>query len=250
MSTVTLLWRSVLGSGRLLTLARRRPHGRPGHVQEDGVAVLDPATLDRLVTSGAIAEPPERLFDGSGFDLHGLPSKCDARVVPGIDRRHRVERRGELQRLTLFDDDIANVGCVDRLDSALPQRIVHRAWDETVRNVVQDLIAEPLADDLGRHLSRTEAWNPRRLAVVAGDLVDLSVDDGAGDFDDEILLRVADVDELGFHVLDDSRCRKEHSRLSLRLGGLSSRSSQQSRRAKAARLRSLASHTSFGEVAP
>ncbi len=74
-----------------------------------------------------------------------------------------------------------------------------------MRDVVQDLIAEPLADDLGRHLSRPEAWNPRRLAVVARDLVDLGVDDGAGDFDDEILLRVADVDELGFHVLDDSR---------------------------------------------
>ena len=72
-------------------------------------------------------------------------------------------------------------------------------------NVVQDLIAKPLADDLGRHLSRTEARNPRRLAVVAGDLVDLRVDDGAGDFDDEIFFRVADVDELGFHVLDDSR---------------------------------------------
>ena len=129
------------------------------------------------------------------------------RVVAGIDRRHRVERRRELQRLAFFDDDVADVGRVDRLDAALAQRLVDGARDQTVRDVVQDLVAEPLPDDLGRHLARPEAGNPRRLAVVARDLVDLGVDDGAGDFDDEVLLRVADVDELGFHVSDDSRCR-------------------------------------------
>ena len=72
MSTVTLSWRSVLGSGRLLALARRRPHRRPVHVQEDRIAVLDAATLDRLVARGAIAQPPERLVDGVVLDLHGL----------------------------------------------------------------------------------------------------------------------------------------------------------------------------------
>ena len=51
----------------------------------------------------------------------------------------------------------------------------------------------------GRHLARPEARDARGLAVVARDLVDLGVDDGARDFDDQVLPGVADVDELGFH---------------------------------------------------
>ena len=68
-----------------------------------------------------------------------------------------------------------------------------------MRDVVEDLVAEALPDDLGRNLARTEAGDAGGPAVVPRDLVDLGIDDGAGDFDDEVLLRIADVDELGFH---------------------------------------------------
>jgi hypothetical protein len=64
---------------------------------------------------------------------------------------------------------------------------------------MQDLVAEPLANDLGRHLARPETGDARRLAVVARDLVDLGVDDRAVDLDDEVLLGVAYVNEFSFH---------------------------------------------------
>ena len=79
------------------------------------------------------------------------------------------------------------------------QRLVHRARDQAVDDVVQDLVAEPLADHLGRDLAGPEAGDPRRLAVVAGDLVDLGVDHRAVDLDDEVLLGVGNVDELCLH---------------------------------------------------
>ena len=175
--------------------------------RSDRVARLDAAALDRLVARGALAQPPERLVDRGVVDVHRLAAQRDARVVAGIDRRHGVEGRRELQRLALFHDDVADVGRVDRLDPALAQRIVHGARDQAVRDVVEDLVAEALPDDLGGHLAGPEARDARGPAVVARDLVDLRVDDGAGDFDDEVLLRVADVDELGFHCGILRRCR-------------------------------------------
>ena len=122
-------------------------------------------------------------------------------VVARLDRRHGLERRRELERLALFDDDVLDVGRVDRLDAALAQRLVDRARNQAVRDVVEDLVAKALAHDLGRHLAGPEAGNPRRLAVVARDLVDLGIHDVAVDLDDEVLLGVGDVYEFGFHVL-------------------------------------------------
>ena len=63
--------------------------------------------------------------------------------------RQRVERRGEGKRLALFDDDVADVGRVDRLDAALLHRIVHGARNQILRHVVEDLILEALLDTWG-----------------------------------------------------------------------------------------------------
>ena len=61
-----------------------------------------------------------------------------------------------------LDDDILDVRCVDRLDAALAQCLVDRPRDQPVRDVVKDLVPEPLADDLGRHLPGPEARDAGR----------------------------------------------------------------------------------------
>jgi hypothetical protein len=101
-------------------------------------------------------------------------------VVARIDGRHGLEGRRELQRLAFLDDDVADVGGIDRLDTFLAQGLVDRPGDQAVGDVVQDLVAEALPDDLRRHLAGPEAGDARRLAVVARDLVDLGVHYRAG----------------------------------------------------------------------
>ena len=161
--------------------------------------MLDPAPFDRLVARRAVPQAPQRLVDGAFADLRALQVQRDAGVVPRFNRRDRFEAGGELERLTFLDDDVADVGRVDRLDPALAQGLVDRPGDQAVRHVVKDLIAESLPDDLGRHLARAEAGNARRLAVIARYFVDLGVDDGAWNLDHEILLRLADVYEFSLH---------------------------------------------------
>ena len=85
-------------------------------------------------------------------------------------------------------------------DPALAQRIVDRARNQIVRDVVEDLILEALLDDARRRLAGPEAGNARLARVVARDAVDLGVDDIAGNLDAQVLARLVDVDELGFHV--------------------------------------------------
>jgi len=70
-----------------------------------------------------------------------------------------------------------------------------------VRHVVEDLVAKSLPNDLGGNLAGPEAWNTRGSAIVPRHLVDLGIDDGARDFDDEVLPRIADVYEFCFHAL-------------------------------------------------
>ena len=70
-----------------------------------------------------------------------------------------------------------------------------------MRHVVEDLIAEPLPDDLRRHLPGPESRHARRLAVIAGDLVDFGVDHRARDLEDEVLLGLADVYEFSLHEM-------------------------------------------------
>ena len=79
------------------------------------------------------------------------------RLLPaGVERRHRLDRRRERQRLAFFERDVPDIGGVDRLDAALLERLVHGARDEIVHHVVQDLIAVALPNQLGRHLSGTK----------------------------------------------------------------------------------------------
>jgi hypothetical protein len=49
---------------------------------------------------------------------------------------------------------------------------------------------EALADNLRRHLAGTEARDACGLAVIARDAVDLGVNHGAGNFNDQLFARV------------------------------------------------------------
>ena len=115
------------------------------------------AAFDRLESRRALPQTLERLVDGVLLDDRRRPAQLQRRVVAGIERRHRFEVRRELQRLAFLDQHVADVRRVNRLHAPLPQRIVHRARDQIVHDVVQDLIAEALPDDLRRHLSGPEA---------------------------------------------------------------------------------------------
>ena len=175
-------------------------------IEHDRIAVRHPAPFDRLVAGGAILQARQRLIDRRVVHLRDLAAQGEARVVTRVDGRHRFEAGRELERLALFDDDVADVGRVDRLDATFAQRLVDGARDEAVCHIVQDLIAEALPHDLRWHLARPEPRDPRRSAVIAGDLVDLGVDHRARDFDHQVLAGVADVDEFGFHVGFGLKC--------------------------------------------
>ena len=85
-------------------------------------------------------------------------------------------------------DDVLHVGRVDRLEPALAQRLVDRARNQVVRDVVENLLAEPLLDEGRRHLALAESGNARLPAVAARDAIDLRIDDVAGNFDGDALL--------------------------------------------------------------
>src|SRR4029079_12910620 len=164
---------------------------RLAHQIDDGrVAGLDRTGLDRLLRGGALAQPLERLLDGVVLEGDRRLAQLQRAVVARIERRHGLEIRRELQRLAFLDEHVADVRSVYRLDAPLAQRVVHGARDQVVRDVMEDLIAEALADDLRRHLAGTKARDPRGLAVIARDPVDLGVNHGAGNFDDQLLSRV------------------------------------------------------------
>ena len=120
------------------------------------MAHRDAAPLDRFVAGGTFLQSRERLVDRCVINRDLLAAEREARIVARIDGRHRFEARRELQRLAFLDDDVANVGRVDGLDAAFAQGLVHRTRDETVCDVVENLIAEPLAHHLRRHLAGTE----------------------------------------------------------------------------------------------
>ena len=127
-------------------------------IDDDRVAVgrrrgLRPA---RSAPRARAAAPAPRSTASSSTRLDGRAQR-ERRVVARLEGRHRVERRREGQRLAFLDRDVADVGRVDRLDAALAQRLVDRARDEIVRDVVEDLILEALLDDAGRRLARPEA---------------------------------------------------------------------------------------------
>src|SRR6185503_13032399 len=91
-----------------------------------------------------------------------------------------------------------------RFDAAFSQRLVDGARNQAVRDIVQDLIAEPLTHHLRWHFTRAKAGHARGAAVVARHLIYFRVDHGAWNLDDEVFLCVADVDEFGFHFYNCS----------------------------------------------
>ncbi len=178
--------------------------GRADEIQDDGVAVLNAPDRHGLETCRALAQVGQRLVYGGVTDRRALLVQGDRRVVARLDGRNRLERGGEFERLPLFDHDIPDVRRIDRLDAALAERFIHGPRDQPVRDVVQNLIAKTLAHDLGRHLARPEARHARGPAVVPRHLVYFRVDDRARDLDDEIFLRIADVNEFCLHLLSSS----------------------------------------------
>jgi hypothetical protein len=175
---------------------RRR---RSLEIDNDRVAHLHAAVFHRFVPRCALAKARQRFVHRSLVYLHVLLAEREPAVVARIDRRNGLEARCEFERLPLFDDHIADVRRVHRLHASRAQRLVDSAGDEAVGHVVQNLIAEALPHNFGRHLARTESRNACGAAVITRDLVDFGVDDRAGDFDDEALAGVADVYEFGFH---------------------------------------------------
>ena len=72
-------------------------------IEDHRVAVVDAAPFDRLETRGAIAQPLQRAVHRLVVDRHRRALQRNGREVARVERRHRVERRGEGERLTFFD---------------------------------------------------------------------------------------------------------------------------------------------------
>ena len=173
--------------------------GRALDVERHGIAVLDAAPFDRLVPGGAALQLRQRLLDGVLFERHrGAPQRNRVQRA-GIDGRQRLERGGKRERLPFVERHILHVGRVDRLEAALAQRLVDRARDEVVRDVVENLLAESLLDEGRRHLALAESGNARLPAVAAGHAIDFCVDDVARNFDGNALLGFSEIGEFGFH---------------------------------------------------
>src|SRR5678815_2373261 len=167
--------------------------------EHSGVAVRNGAAFDRLELRRALAKPLQRLIDGFVGDSSRW-TRCRQRAeIARVERGHGLHRRRELQRLSRVPLDVLDVRRIDRLDAALLQRLFDRTRDQPVHHVVEDLVLEALLDDRGGDFPWSEPRNLRLLRIVLSDLVDLRVDDVAGDLDGERLLRFADVGEFGFH---------------------------------------------------
>ena len=124
----------------------------------------------------------------------------DRGIVTWLERRHRVERRGEGQWLSGFDRDVADVRRVDRFNAALPEDIADDSRNQILGDIVEDLVLEALLDDARRRLAWTEARDFRRARVTSRDTLDLGVHHIAGNFDAHVLARFIDVDELSLHL--------------------------------------------------
>jgi hypothetical protein len=163
------------------------------------VARSDAAVLDRLVPRRPLPQLLQRFLHRLVAHLRGLPRQPKLVAIARVDGRHRLERRRELERLPLLDDDVADVGRVHRLDALLAQRVVDGPRNQLMGHVMQDLLPKPLADQPLGNFSGTEPGNARGLRVVARNPVDLGIHLVAGDLHVQVLARFVDVDELCLH---------------------------------------------------
>ena len=168
-------------------------------VEHHSVAILDAAILDRLELRAALAQLGERLLDGLVGHDAGTPDRFDGGEIADVEGRYGFDRRGERERLTLFERDVLDVRRVYRLDAPLLERLIDGTWNQSVRDIVEDLFLESFLDECGRHLARPEAGNPRLLRVALGDAIDFGRHDVGRDLDRDRLLRRADVGEFGLH---------------------------------------------------
>ena len=168
-------------------------------VERHGVAVLDAASFDRLEPRRAALQLASVFSTASSSSVTAGRRSEIVFQRARIDRRQRLERGGKCERLTFVERHVLHVRRVDGLEAALAQRFVDGARNEIVRDVVENLLAEPLLDERRRNLALTESGNARLPAVAARHAVDLGVDDVAGNFDGDALLGLAEIGEFGFH---------------------------------------------------
>ena len=172
----------------------------PFEVDHGCIAVIEAAPFDRLESRGSLAQPLQRAVDGFFGDVDARTIQGDRGELARVERRYRVERRRERQRLTFFERDVADIGRVDRLDAALAQRVVDGARNKVVRDVVKNLILEPLLDDARRRFAWPETRNLRAPRVVARHTIDFGRDHVLRDLHAHVLARLVDVDEFRFHL--------------------------------------------------
>ncbi len=99
---------------------------------------------------------------------------------PGIEAGHDVERRLEGQRLAFFEDEVLDVGRLDRLDALFDERVADGLRDQVLGDVLHDLRLEALADHVGRDLAGAEAGDLRGAAELRGGVADGFVNDVLG----------------------------------------------------------------------
>ena len=168
-------------------------------VERHRVAVLDAAAFHGLVAGRAILQLRQRLLDRVLLERHRGPPQRNGVQRPGIDGRERLERGRKRQRLSFVERHVLHVWRVDGLQAALAQHLVDGARDQIVRDVVKNLLAEPLLDERRRNLALAEPRYARLPAVAAGYAIDFGVDDVAGNFHGNALLGFSEIGEFGFH---------------------------------------------------
>ena len=194
-----------VGLGAVLdrhVLVRVAGAGRIGAVDVDGdhVAVDDAAVLNDVVAGRTLTQSLQRVVQRVVRHGGRLAGEGDGGEVAQLERRQRIERRGERQRPPFLDDDLADVRRTDRFEPLLTERGVDGTGHHLVRHVVENLVLVALADNPGGHLARTEARDARLARVVARDALDLGIDQVARDFNRQALAGFVDVDEFGFHA--------------------------------------------------
>ena len=137
------------------------------------------------MTRGPLPQSLERLVNGGLVHSTGRTRQRDCRVVPRLECRHRIERRGECEGVSLFNRDVADIRRIDGLDAPFPHGIVHGPGNQIVRHIMQDLILEALLDHARWCLARTKAGNACLARIVARDAVDVRIDDGRWEFPPE-----------------------------------------------------------------
>ena len=215
---------SCFSGGLRLDLGPLRP-GQPAsrEVHHDRVALFGAAVLDRLHLGQAVAQPRQRLVDVVLGDRHLGPLDRQGGQVARFHVRRRLDGRRERQRLAFLELQVAHLRRVHRLDVLVAQRVADDARHEVVRDVVQDLLAKPLAHHVRRRLAGPEARNAGLPGIALRDAGDFGVDHLGRHFHRQGLLGFADVGEFDLHRLRDSGLGTRESgkrRASVRASGV------------------------------